>query len=249
MPKLLTIIRAEGLATHYEAGEWIPAHDHDAHQIIHASAGVLRVVSNRDSWIVPPGRAIWMPAGRVHSIRCQTAVEMRTVYLDGSAPVLPGNCTVWAVSPLMREILVRLATQPEPRGCEQLLTLLLYEVETVTSLAFHLPLPADARIRRLTDAISANPAHAHRLDQWARTLGMSERSLIRKFQANTGLSFRQWRRQARLLGALERLETGEPVTTVAFAVGYESVSAFIATFREAFGETPRRYRLRRVLSD
>ena len=55
------------------------------------------------------------------------------------------------------------------------------------------------------------------------------------------MTFRQWRRQARLLAALERLTAGEPVTSVAMAIGYESTSAFIAAFREGFGETPKRY--------
>ncbi len=70
---------------------------------------------------------------------------------------------------------------------------------------------------------------------------MSERSLIRKFNAETGMTFRQWRRQARLLEALERLAAGDSVTAVAFAVGYDSISAFIVAFREVFGETPKRY--------
>jgi AraC-like DNA-binding protein len=236
-----TAIAAEGLAARYEPGDWIAPHDHDANQIIHASAGVLRVLSERDSWVVPPGRAIWMPAGRIHGIRCQSAVEMRTVYLRGLAPGLPSGCAVWSVSPLMREILVRLASEPEPRRADHLLSLLLCEIEVVTSLPFHLPLPSEHRIRRLTDAVTADPADARHLNEWARELGLSERNLIRRFQAETGMTFRQWRRQARLLRALERLAAGESVTAVTFAVGYESVSAFIAAFREAFGETPRRF--------
>ncbi len=241
MPKHTPAIEIEGLATDYTAGEWIAPHAHDAHQVIHASVGVMRVVSDMASWVVPPGRAIWMPAGRIHAIRCHTAVQMRTVYLRGSAPALPVECAVWAVSPLMREIAIRIATSPDPRGRQHLVALLLYEIETITVLPLVLPQPTDARIRRLTDAISADPAVARPLKEWARVLGMSERSLIRKFNAETGMTFRQWRRQARLLGALERLAAGEPVTAVAFAIGYDSVSAFIAAFREVFGETPRRY--------
>ncbi len=45
----------------------------------------------------------------------------------------------------------------------------------------------------------------------------------------------------RLHEALARLATGEPVTGVAYAVGYDSPSAFIAMFRQATGETPGRY--------
>ena len=141
----------------------------------------------------------------------------------------------------MREIAIRIATSPDPKGRAHLLALLLSEIETVRAMPLVLPRPADARIRRVTAAISADPADRRPLKSWARDLGLSERSLIRKFQAETGMTFRQWRRQARLLEALERLAAGEPVTAVAFAIGYDSTSAFIAAFREIFGETPRRY--------
>ena len=241
MPINAPTIEVEGLATDYAAGDWIAPHPHDAHQIVHASVGVMRVISDMASWVVPPGRAIWMPAGRVHAIRCQNAVQMRTVYLRGAAPTLPKECAVWSISPLMREIVIRIATSPDPTGREHLVALLLSEIETIAALPLVLPQPIDARMRRLTDAISADPADACALKVWARELGMSERSLIRKFDAETGMTFRQWRRQARLLAALERLAADEPVTTVAFAVGYDSVSAFIAAFREVFGETPGRY--------
>lgn len=231
----------DGLATDYAADEWIAPHTHDAHQIVHASSGVLRVVSDNDSWVVPPGRAIWMPARRTHAIHCHTAVQMRTVYLRGHGPEMPETCAVWSVSPLMREILVRLARSPDPRSREHLAALLFLEIETITTLPFHLPLPTDARLRRLTDTVSAHPATSRSLKQWARRLGMSERNLIRRFHNETGMTYRQWRRQVRLLEGLERLATGQRVTTTAFEVGYESVSAFVAAFREAFGETPKRY--------
>lgn len=231
----------DGLASDYPAGHWIAPHVHDAHQIVHASSGVLRVVSDNDSWVVPPGRAIWMPAHRAHAVYCHTAVQMRTVYMRGGLAGTPETCAVWSVSPLMREILVRLARSPDTKGREHLAALLSLEIETITRLPFHLPLPADARLRRLTDALSSDPADSRSLGDWAKLLGMSERTLIRRFNDGTGMTFRQWRRQARLLGGLERLAAGKPVTTAAFEVGYETVSAFVAAFREAFGETPKRY--------
>ena len=234
-------IKVEGLATDYAAGAWIAPHLHDAHQIVHASVGVLRVISDMAAWVVPPGRAIWMPAGRVHAIRCHTAVQMRTVYLRGSEPSLPEDCAVWSVSPLMREIIVRFATSPDPKGREHLVAVLLSEIEVIDTLPLVLPQPRDARLRRLSDALSADPADPRPLKAWAEDVALSERTLIRRFAAETGMTFREWRRQARLLSSLERLAAGESVTTVAFAVGYNSVSAFIEAFRESFGQTPGRY--------
>lgn len=235
-------IKIEGLAADYPAGERIAPHTHDAHQIVHARTGVLHVASGGDSWFVPPGRAIWMPAGRAHAVRCRTAAAMRTVYIRGPLPArMPDTCAVWAVSPLLRDILVRLAGSPRRTDLEHLSALLFSEIATVATLPLHLPLPDDARLQRLTDAIAVNPADARTLREWARVLGMSERNLIRTFKEETGMTFRQWRRQARLLASIELLTPDRSVTRVAMEVGYDNVSAFVAAFREAFGETPMRY--------
>lgn len=241
MPNESNALEIDGLATNYLAGEWIKSHDHDVHQIIHASVGTLRVVSDMAAWIVPPGRAIWMPRNRRHSIHCYTAVKLRTVYIRGSSPTLPKDYAVWAVSPLMREIMVRIATSPNPASIEHLKALLVSEIEMIEKQPLVLQFPLDARLRRLALAISADPADENSLSDWARILGFSERSLIRKFKTETGMTFRLWRRQARLLSSIERLAAGESVTSVSYAIGYDSVSAFIASFREFFGETPGRY--------
>ena len=54
-------------------------------------------------------------------------------------------------------------------------------------------------------------------------------------------SARVTRRQRVLLAALERLGNGEPVTSVALSLGYDSPSAFIAMFKKTLGATPSRY--------
>lgn len=104
-----------------------------------------------------------------------------------------------------------------------------------------LPLPHDERLRDLAHALLAAPDDARGIDAWARAFNMSERTLMRRFRAETGVTLGQWRAQARMLRALELLAQGEPVTQVALAVGYESTSAFIGIFREQFGVTPSRY--------
>jgi AraC-like DNA-binding protein len=101
-----------------------------------------------------------------------------------------------------------------------------------------LPLPADPRLRTLCHAQQANPDSRTSLQQWADRLDVSERTLSRLFVLQTGLTFRLWRQRLRLLTALPMLERGERVTDAALACGYESLSAFIAAFREQFGATP-----------
>ncbi|MEI9985493.1 MAG: AraC family transcriptional regulator [Aliidongia sp.] len=93
----------------------------------------------------------------------------------------------------------------------------------------------------MCDALQKAPERNETLDEWADLVGASRRTLARRFQAETGMSFGAWRQQLRLIEALTRLAAGQPVTIVAQDLGYDSPSAFTAMFRRALGQTPSRY--------
>jgi AraC-like DNA-binding protein len=99
-------------------------------------------------------------------------------------------------------------------------------------------LPRHPRLLQLCNELIEHPGQAITLHDWAAQLGTSEKTLMRLFQRETGLSFRSWRQRARLLSSLGALETGESVTQAALACGYDSTSAFIAAFKVLFGFTP-----------
>jgi transcriptional regulator GlxA family with amidase domain len=81
----------------------------------------------------------------------------------------------------------------------------------------------------------------------SRSVGLSERSLRRRFRADAGISWRSYLLQSRLLRAMVLLaEPGPTVLDVATRVGFESVSAFTRTFALHVGETPSAYRRRAV---
>src|SRR5690606_16861112 len=104
-----------------------------------------------------------------------------------------------------------------------------------------LPMPQDARLLKIARALSDRPDDARRMEQWAEWAGVAPRTLSRRFAAETGFNFTEWRQRVRLLRALELLAAGRPVTAIALDLGYDSVSAFIALFRRVFGVTPGRY--------
>ena len=114
------------------------------------------------------------------------------------------------------------------------------EIRDQPQAADALLLPAEARLQRLALALSDDPADTRTLAQWADWIGMAPRTLARHFLAETGLTLSAWQR-ARLMRALEMLEAGAAVTTVALDLGYDNVSAFIAMFKREHGVTPGRY--------
>jgi len=123
----------------------------------------------------------------------------------------------------------------------RLMAVLLDRIQAASPAQLHLPLPSDSRLKAATDMLLADPADRRGLEDIARETGASSRTLARLFQRETGMTFGAWRRRRALLTALERLSEGDPVTTVALDLGYESPSAFIAMFRRTLGDTPTRY--------
>ena len=97
------------------------------------------------------------------------------------------------------------------------------------------------RAKRAATWMRAHPDDPGSLKQMAKRVSTSVRTLERLFQKETGMTFGKWRQQLRLLQALRLLAAGQPITTVALSVGYESASAFIAAFKHFFGTTPARY--------
>lgn len=229
----------EALAQDFPRGSVIAAHRHDRDQLLYAKRGVMRVTCDDGVWVVPPERALWMPAGKEHTIRCGTDVAMRTLYL-GDEAARPTRCTVLAVTPLMREAMVALSER-QPPSRAALIAVVQAELLAVDGVSLHLPEPADPRLVRICTRLRADPADSRPAAGWAGEAGMSLRTLLRKFLADTGMSFGAWRRQLRLLAALEMLAQGRPVTTVALDLGYQSPSAFTAAFRRALGVVPSRY--------
>jgi AraC-like DNA-binding protein len=227
----------------YPSGASTGLHAHPRGQILYAIEGVMIVRSAVGAWVVPPNRAVWLIAGLDHEVRMCGAVKIRTVFVDPQAAAsLPQTSCVIAVSPLMRELIVAAMRVPldyvSDTRDERLMRLLLDELREMDVLPLHLPMPRDGRLRTICEALVARPDDVSTTDQWARGLKVAPKTIHRLFARETGMTFGQWRQQARLLFALERLAQGERIVDVAMDSGYASQSAFTAMFRKHFGIPP-----------
>jgi len=235
-----------GYAADYQPGHDTGLHGHLRDQLVHGEGGVMSVRTAAGAWIVPPGFAVWVPAGIEHRVRARSAVTMRTLYLAAAAEVPVGSaCRVVRVPPLARELIHRVTEigvdYPEDGPEARLVAVLADELRGLEPVPLDLPMPADRRVLAVASGLLEDPADPRTLGEWARAAGASDRTLARLFERETGLTFAAWRRRRRLLAALERLDAGEPVTTVALDLGYASVSAFIAMFHRTLGAPPTRY--------
>lgn len=230
----------------YAPGESIPPHRHLRAQLLFAASGIMRVRTERGIWVVPPNRAVWVPAGTEHQINCSGLVRMRTLFVrQDAAPRLGDRCQVVDVPPLLRELILAAVDLPAlydedgPDG--RLMRVVLDRIDALEVAPLHLPMSAHPRLAPILDGLLRHPEDDRGLEDWGHHVGASGRTLARLFQGETGMTFRAWRQQARLLAALTRLAANAPVTSVAFDLGYDSLSAFIAMFRKATGTTPGRY--------
>ena len=239
--------RVAAMARDLADGAAIGWHSHPRFQLLYAVAGVMTVSTERERWVVPPQRAVWLPPGERHRLVASGAVKMRTLYVRAdAAKTMPQRCTVLAVTPLLRELILRameLPTDYAVRGPQgRLMGLLLDELATLPSLPYHLPMPPAGPLLRLCERLIDAPRERTTLDALARRHGTTARTLERHFRAQTDMTFSAWRRRARLLHALDWLARGRPILAVALDLGYAGASAFSAMFRREFGISPKQYR-------
>ncbi|HET9974959.1 MAG TPA: helix-turn-helix transcriptional regulator [Streptosporangiaceae bacterium] len=229
------------------AGTRFDWHTHEDHQLAWAASGVLTVLTAEATWVLPPTRALWIPAGLPHETASDGGrATMRSLYIRPGLFPAPwieprgtARPTPVKASPLLAELIGYLgqpSLDPGRRAhAETLLADLLTPVP-VTTIAVRLP--ASPTARRVAEALRAEPADRRTLRDWGREVGASERTLARAFTAEAGLPFGRWRTLLRLQAALSMLAAGDPVSRVAVRVGYDTPSAFTAAFRRETGQTP-----------
>lgn len=234
------------LVDEYESGFIDPRHCHERSQLIYAIAGVMSVVTDQGSYVIPPQRAVWIPGGVAHEVHFRTPVSLRTLYVEVDAhPGLPTHCRVIAVPNLLRELILEAVEMPIEYDVDgrdgRIMQLILDEIIATPAAHLHAPMPTSPRLKRICSEILDDPARNDVIDDLASAAGCSRRTFTRMFRRETGMSFSAWRQHVRLLEATSRLAAGHPVTRVAFDVGYNSQSAFTAMFHRVFGTTPTEY--------
>jgi hypothetical protein len=193
------------MADEYASGHHDPHHHHKRAQLIYACAGVTVVITEQASFVVPPQRAVWVPAGVEHEAHMRGHVSLRTLYIDSTEfPNLPKTCQVIEVSALLRELIVeacRLPVEYDVEGRDgRVMNLLMTELLAMPTTPLDVPMPQDSRLVKVCTAILRDPAQHDPLDGWADMAGMGRRTFTRTFRRETGISFATWRQKRQAHG-------------------------------------------------
>ena len=230
----------------FKDGHVIPEHSHPEDQLLFASEGVMTLNTEQGVWVVPPLRAVWIPAETPHSVAMSGAVSMKTLYfLPKLCRSFPRKCVVMNVSSLLRELILHACAFPKLRNRNRterrIVEIIVDQLKAVESVPLQLPHPTDSRAKRVVKTLFADPGDQRTLEKLCSDSGASKRTIQRLFLEETKMTFNKWRQQFRLLHAMQRLAAGEKVTAAALEAGYNSTSAFISMFRKQLGTTPTRY--------
>jgi len=232
-------------AHRYDKDEHVSEHEHSRSQLLHPIAGVVIVTTTAGRWMVPPDHALWIPAGVRHAVDTIGRVEMHSAYVKPDAiDGLPSHLHVTGMTRLMRSLLaetIRNGPHAEDTRAQLIQSALLHEIPVLPERPLGLPLPRSSRLAELCRSFVAEPSARLEIDDWADRVGMSRRTFTRIFRQQTGLSLSAWRQQACVMAALPRLSSGDPVTTVAMDLGYDSMPAFTTMFSRVMGSPPKTY--------
>lgn len=234
-------------ATHPN-GVGISSRSLDWDQLTYAFAGVLSVQTSDGTWVVPPHRALWIPAGMRHEVEVFGRVSLRTLYFPaGMARAMPRRSRAVNVTPLLRELVLHASRLSVLRRDvpeqARLGRVILDQLHPAGQAPLQLPRPTDPRAIAAVRLLNRGDRAGTRmsLEEAARRAGASKRTLERLFLAETHMTLGRWRQRCRLVHALRLLASGSSVTEVALEVGYNTPSAFISAFRRQLGTTPGRY--------
>jgi len=240
-PQPITI-RAQSIP----ARHFFPEHAHDWNQMVYAISGVLTVAVEGHSFVISPEQAVWLPTGLRHRVGSLLGAEFRSLWIaDEVGRGLPENPTVFSVTHLLKALIVEF-TEIEGEDHDgyagRVTDLILDQLRRARPLPGALPWPrGGSSLTALCEALYAAPADRRGPKAWGRELGMSERTLARRFEAEMGTSLRSWRRRLRLFKSIELMGGGLDVTRTALELGYGSTSAFVYAFRTEMGCGPQAY--------
>jgi AraC-like DNA-binding protein len=225
-------------------------HSHDYHQLIYAIAGTTQIETSLGRYLLPPGRAAWIPATTRHRTLI-TDIEGASLYFaPGTVANTQGRIRILVASGVMREMILHAlrwplgASETDPVAASFFGTLGLMCSEWLESeLPLALPSARQPAIQRAMDHVIAEPARATLATALA-AAAMSERTFRRVFARETGMTWQTWLCQARIMEAASQLTAGGRVTDIAAEVGYSSLSAFAKAFKQFTGESPAAFRRR-----
>lgn len=231
-----------------------PPHSHPDPMLAWCYRGTVLVHLQDAVWRLAPGQGVWIPAGTPHTARHERdSVGCYTYVPDAELREPVGEVTRVLVPRAVQEMLLHLGINDMDTALRVRIQRILIEMlqdpsRDAAGERSEVPVPVDERVRTLVESVLADPGEARTARELFAAHGLHERTVLRVFTAEVGMSFRQWRTGVRLHLGARLITDGTPIGAAAHRCGYATTSAFSAAFKERFGVTPREH-VTRVQAD
>lgn len=224
-------------------------HTHERHQLIYAFSGTLRLEAENGIYLLPPQRAAWIPAGVKHRTTLHNVLSGSVFFAPSLVTSNLQSIRIISAAPIVREMVQYALRWPPGRDPDDGLAASFFATLGMLcgewikqEMPFRLPSGKSVQIQAAME-YSLNNLETATLAAAAAAAALSARQFRRRFQAECGIAWRQFLYQARMLRAMELLVAPQAsVTDVAYAVGFNSLSAFAKSFFRFSGQTPNHFR-------
>lgn len=223
-------------------------HVDEMNQLSLVTNGVMTAESGGTHWVVPSTRALWIPSGTAHSVGVTKMSVLYCAYFPPQiTPAYLDRTLLIEATPLVHGLIQHLATTDlSLQDAWDARSVLFRTLTPLASDGVELPMPTSSHARAVATALVDFPDDRRQLAHWARALAVSTKTIQRAFSSETGMSFTEWRVQAKLHHSLRLLAGGAPVARVARECGYTDSSAYTKAFRRRFGTSPREHAMPRI---
>ena len=220
-------------------------HRHSFAQLSYTLEGILHIQAQNKIFVVPPNTAIYIPQQTIHQNKTHKNVNITTLYFGKKyQKLLFNDVRLIQLTELIKNIInkicvVALEELSTPKGKRLIATLM---DEIVTSESIHnteLTVTEHPLIIKLYEIFRKTKSIYPSIEQAAKLIHVSPRTLLRIFKKETGMSFIIWKQRYLFIKAIELLKKYHRTSLVADRLGYKSDSAFISMFKKmSGGQTP-----------
>ncbi|WP_193331981.1 AraC family transcriptional regulator [Pseudoalteromonas ulvae] len=222
-------------------------HAHPWSQLAYSSRGVLHIETEQGLFVVPPQQALWLPPNVTHQISCLHPTRLRSLHFQ--APIttsLGADILTLSVSPLLQALILEVCDWGKGYQLsddkQRLIDVLVDQLAAAKRQDFFIPNISDKRLQPIINHFNHQPDSKQTLQDFAKQVGASTRTLHRLFVRHFAMGFNQWKQRIRIMKALALLEQDLPIKDIAATLGYDSDSSFIAAFKQQMGQPPKQYR-------
>ncbi len=229
---------------------WMPAvavpeqHEKQLHVLLWQVCGDADLVVGGRGHALTAGHALWIPVGVRHEFTvAANSVTMPLFFEAANTATTLTEPTLVTVDRDLQTLMLAYTVswntiiKPTPNLARQILAL----IEESPVLSAVLPMPSGEPARTIAEALRFNPGDIRSVEKLAESVHTSVRTVERMFQAETGMTLRQWRIRNRMEAAAILLRSNASPGAVAHRVGYTNANAFRRVFKSHFGISPAEY--------